>query len=73
MLAAIWVVVKHLDAGFRSRICSAMFVRVNFAVAGFKSLPIDHGFGSLKACRMPVPGTDIASVSTAEKKACQAG
>jgi hypothetical protein len=44
MLAAIWVVAKHLDAGFRRGICPAMLVLVNFAVAGFKSQPcMDSG------------------------------
>lgn len=52
MLAAIWDIVKHLDAGLRRliyqamlvrvRVCLAIFVQVNFAVAGFRSLPILH-------------------------------
>lgn len=32
ILAANWVVVRHLDAGFRRRICPMMLVRINFGV-----------------------------------------
>ena len=49
MLAGIWVVVKQLEAGFRHQICPAMLVRVNFAVVGFKSRQIAHGFRSLES------------------------
>ena len=40
MLAAIWVVVKHLDEGFRRQIPSPLLLRFNFVLVGFKSLPI---------------------------------
>ena len=59
MLAAIWVVVKLLDAGFRRRICPAMLVRINFAIAGFKSLPILHGLGSLMFEGLPMARTTM--------------
>ncbi len=38
--------------GVWRRICMAMLVRVNFGVAGFKSLPIFHEFGDLRIFRM---------------------
>jgi hypothetical protein len=44
-LAAIWIVVKHWDAGLRRRIFPTIFVRVNFVVAGFQS----HGS---RACEL---------------------
>ena len=71
ILAAIWVVVKHLHAGFRHRICPAMLVRfkicpempvrVNFGVAGFKSQSILQGFGSLRVFRIPVAQHNVAT------------
>ena len=54
ILAAIWVVVKHLDAGFGRRICTAILVRVNFAVAVFIPQPIEQEFGSLRAFMLPM-------------------
>jgi hypothetical protein len=51
----------------RFKICPEMLVRVNFCVAGFKSLPILHGFGSLRVFGMPVARTDIASGLMAAK------
>ena len=52
----------------RFKIFPEMLVRVNLGVAGFKSLPILHGFGSLWVFGMPVAHTNIASGMKAAKK-----
>jgi hypothetical protein len=67
MLAVNWGVFKQLDAGFRRRICPMMLAWINFAAAEFKSLPVVHEFGSLRAFRIPLSSADITSGLMAEK------